>query len=81
MRMIYAEKEGELTVRPLLVGDFDVWYQPCRHCGYDPGKSKELDNPRCWKCGRPIQRDFSDRALKKSVKAQQQGIANDRKAT
>lgn len=47
------------TVRKL--GDYDKWYEPCEFCGYDPGRS---DNNRCWKCGRHVRRDFSDRALK-----------------
>lgn len=48
-----------------VLGDFDVWYKPCDHCGYDTAKSRKLDDPRCWKCGRPIQRDYSERALKR----------------
>jgi ribosomal protein L37E len=52
------------------LGDFDVWYEPCSHCGYDTGKSRKLKEPRCWKCGRPIRRDYSERALKPSIKAQ-----------
>lgn len=42
------------------LGDFDVWYKVCENCGYDTAKSE----PRCWKCGRKISRDYSDRALK-----------------
>jgi len=62
-----ATSEHPIVRRPLVVGDFDVWYQPCAHCGYDTAKSRVLDDPRCWKCGRRIQRDFSDRALKKGI--------------
>ena len=49
------------------LGDFDVWYKPCTRCGYDTGKStKPKDgNKTCWKCGNFVQRDFTDRALKK----------------
>ncbi len=56
----------ESVVRRPCIGDFDVYYQPCKHCGYDTGKSRVLDHPRCWKCGGSIQRDFSERALKKN---------------
>lgn len=51
-----------------VLGDFDVWYERCENCGYDTGKSRKLDDPRCWKCGRPIKRDLSSRALKPSVR-------------
>jgi hypothetical protein len=44
------------------LGDYDEWYKGCEHCGYDPGKS---NRDKCWKCGRKVQRDFSNRALKK----------------
>lgn len=44
-----------------VLGDYDKWYKKCLHCGYDPGRSE--DN-RCWRCGRPVRRDFSARALK-----------------
>jgi hypothetical protein len=49
------------------LGDFDVWYKPCTRCGYDTGKStKPKDgNKTCWKCGNFVQRDYTDRALKK----------------
>lgn len=45
---------------------FDVWYQPCGKCGYDTAKSTlpKEGNKRCWKCGSPVKRDFSNRALK-----------------
>lgn len=50
------------------LGDYDVWYKPCKNCGYDTGKSTKLrdneDIKRCWKCGLPIERDYSERALK-----------------
>lgn len=42
------------------VSDYDVWHKKCS-CGYDPGKSRE---GKCWQCGRKLQRDYSDRALK-----------------
>lgn len=49
-----------------VLGDYDIWYKPCVHCGYDTGKSDKLGTyPRCWKCGRQIFRDWSERALKK----------------
>lgn len=47
------------------LGDFDVWYKPCKQCGYDTGKSRKLLDKRCWKCGNTISRDYSKRALKK----------------
>lgn len=43
------------------LSDYDIWYKPCEHCGYDPGKTKKNS---CWKCGRRIHRDYSERALK-----------------
>ena len=51
------------------LSDFDLWYQPCSHCGYDPGKvsKRSIDEDggyRCWRCGRRCKRDFSERALK-----------------
>jgi len=51
-----------------VLGDYDIWYEPCKHCGYDTGKSRKLEYPRCWRCGRLISRDYSDRALKKNIK-------------
>jgi NAD-dependent SIR2 family protein deacetylase len=35
-----------------------VYYKTCEHCGYKTGKSRYLDDPRCWKCGRVIHRDY-----------------------
>lgn len=49
------------------LGDFDVWYKPCKNCGYDTAKSTVKSSNKCWKCGRRIVRDFSDRALKKTI--------------
>jgi hypothetical protein len=48
------------------IGDFDVWYEPCTNCGYDTGRSEppKEGNKTCWKCGHPVKRDFSERALK-----------------
>jgi len=48
------------------LNDYNYWLKPCQHCNYDGGKitSPKKGNNRCWKCGRPVQRDFSDRALK-----------------
>lgn len=43
------------------LGDYDRWYRPCENCGYDPGRS---ENNRCWKCGRIVYRDYTERALK-----------------
>jgi len=42
--------------------DFDIWYQPCK-CGYDSGRKASKHNSKCWKCGKQLYRDFSDRAL------------------
>jgi len=38
---------------PPVLGDYDVWYQPCAHCHYDEGKSTltKNGNKTCWKCG------------------------------
>lgn len=48
------------------MGDYDIWYKPCTHCGYDTAKSSiALPVKYCWKCGRSVRRDFSIRALKK----------------
>ena len=51
-----------------VLGDFDVWYLPCNHCGYRTGKSTKRSEPRCHSCGRPIERDYSDKALKINAK-------------
>lgn len=47
--------------------DYDVWYQECEHCGDDTAKSTPPKDgiERCWKCGRRVIRDFSERALKR----------------
>jgi len=50
--------------------NYDVWYKPCKKCGYDTGKSTKLKNPKCWRCGEGIQRDYSKRALKKENKGE-----------
>ena len=49
------------------LGDFDVWYKPCTRCGYDTAKSTKPKegNKTCWKCGNFVQRDYTDRTLKK----------------
>jgi predicted amidophosphoribosyltransferase len=47
-----------------IIDDYDIWYIPCVYCGYDTKKGTAKSN-HCWKCGRPLQRDFSKRALKK----------------
>jgi len=38
------------------LGDFDIWYKPCKKCGYDTAKSTGKSKPRCWKCNSLIQR-------------------------
>lgn len=48
------------------LGDYDIWYEQCKKCGHDTGKSRKLEDPRCWKCGGRINRDYSERALKKT---------------
>ena len=67
------ERELEGLSPPLYfshtLGDYDRWYKKCENCGYDPGKSNEN---RCWKCGRLVHRDFSERALKPEIKEAQQ---------
>lgn len=49
------------------LGDYDIWYKECEYCSYDTAKSTKLKkgNKTCWRCGKYIKRDFSDRALKK----------------
>lgn len=49
-----------------VIGDYDVWFKPCEHCGHDTGRVsiRSKGRGRCWKCGRTITRDFSDIALK-----------------
>jgi len=44
------------------LGDYDIWYKPCANCGFDSARKSKKDN-KCWKCGRRIDRDFSNRAL------------------
>lgn len=62
--------------------DYDVWYQVCENCGYDTAKSTTKSKNQCWKCGRRIMRDFSDRALKVGVmKELQTGTKPNRYAT
>lgn len=58
----YGGKPQEVGKHTL--GDFDVWYKPCEHCGYDTGKANKEDIKNCWSCGRRIYRDYSKRALK-----------------
>jgi len=48
------------------LGDYDIWYKKCERCGYDTGKCpKPMENKTCWQCGNRVQRDLTDRALKK----------------
>ncbi len=60
----YAKGLLEKFGKSRILREFDVWYQPCGKCGYDTGKSRLLDDAKCWQCGGPISRDYSDRALK-----------------
>ena len=46
------------------LGDYDRWFKPCEKCGHDSGKAGEKSKAKCWKCGSPVYRDYSDRALK-----------------
>lgn len=55
---------SDQPAKPRTLADYDIWYKPCEHCGFDTAKSS-AEQKRCWKCGRNIHRDFSDRALKK----------------
>lgn len=48
------------------LGDYDRWFKPCANCGHDSGRKSDEFEARCWKCGRKIDRDYSDRALKKN---------------
>ena len=50
------------------LSDFDIWYKPCGNCGYDTRKASARSEPRCWKCGHGIYRDYSERALKQERK-------------
>jgi len=58
-----------------IVRHYDYWIRPCEHCGHDEGRSTlpKKGNHRCWKCGRRVQRDFSDRALKPEFQANVEG--------
>lgn len=47
------------------LGDYDRWFKPCSKCGYDAGKAGQSSSSKCWKCGNQLQRDYSERALKK----------------
>lgn len=49
------------------LGDFDRWFKPCKKCGYDTAKAGKNSNAKCWKCGSAIQRDYTERALKKNA--------------
>lgn len=49
------------------LGDYDRWFKPCDRCGYDTGKAGKNSEARRWKCGNMIDRDYSDRALKKGA--------------
>ena len=53
------------------LGDYNKWFERCKYCGYDPGRS---DDNRCWKCGRTLSRDFSERALKPGKKIETKPI-------
>ena len=44
------------------IRDFDLWMLPCK-CGYDSGRIGKKSPRKCWKCGRQLYGDFSDRAL------------------
>jgi len=63
---VVVPKEKLKTKPERKLGDYDVWYKPCERCGYDNGKCpKPMDNKKCWRCGNRVDRDFTDRALKK----------------
>jgi PHP family Zn ribbon phosphoesterase len=64
-------------LQPRLVRHYDYWIKPCGHCGYDEGKSTppKKGNHRCWKCGRRVQRDFSDRALRPEFQTNDKDLA------
>ena len=62
------------------LGDYDIWFKPCDKCGYDTAKASKKSKPNCWKCGRRIQRDYSDRALKKPNKPTDKGVSSEREA-
>jgi len=57
--------EDEIQPTEHKLSDYDIWFKPCEKCGYDPGNSR---SNRCWKCGRIVHRDYSDRALKINAK-------------
>lgn len=61
--MSYNKERTDM--KKMTLGDYDIWYEKCGHCGYDSCKKAKPD-PKCWKCGRKIHRDYSDRALKKA---------------
>ena len=49
------------------LGDYDIWYKVCKKCGFDTGRATIRSGNRCWKCGSYLQRDYSERALKKQL--------------
>ena len=50
------------------LSDYNRWFKPCKNCGYDTGNAGKYGKAVCWKCGRRLQRDYSERALKKIKK-------------
>jgi hypothetical protein len=59
--MVYEAvvNRGEIMIK---IRDFDIWMKPCK-CGYDSGRVSKKSSSKCWKCGKQLYRDFSDRAL------------------
>lgn len=48
------------------LGDYDRWFKPCSKCEHDNGRKSEKCSNKCWKCGATLQRDYSERDLKKN---------------
>lgn len=46
--------------------DFDIWFKRCEKCGFNTGRASKKSGNRCWRCGSVLQREFSDRALRKN---------------
>jgi|SaaInlStandDraft_5_1057022.scaffolds.fasta_scaffold770073_1 transposase len=47
------------------LSDYDRWSKPCNHCGCDNGKLGKNSEFRCWKCGRKLERDYSEPCFEK----------------
>ncbi len=49
------------------LGGYNRWFEACAKCGFDGGKACKKCEPKCWKCGGRLSRDYSERALKRTT--------------